>query len=205
MIGFLFAMALAIPAAPPAEVKPVEVKSPDAKAVELVLEDQFGRRQDLAANRGEVVVMVYGDRRGNDACKEYGERLHVLFHPTAAGQTPVKARTAPVALLPGVPVGKRSPDAVIVPVAVAGSVPGVVKDLIRGQIKKASPEVPVWLDFAGTMEKDYGLKAGQVNVAVFDAAGRMRLKINGTPDKEASDRLLQVIQNLRAEAAGLVK
>ena len=205
MIGFLFAMALAIPAAPPAEVKPVEVKPTDAKAVELVLEDQFGRRQDLAANRGEVVVMVYGDRRGNDACKEYGERLHVLFHPTAAGQTPAKARTAPVAPLPGVPVGKRSPDAVIIPVAVAGSVPGVVKDLIRGQIKKAAPEVPVWLDFAGTMEKDYGLKAGQVNVAVFDAAGRMRLKINGTPDKEASDRLLQVIQNLRAEAAGLVK
>lgn len=192
-------------AAPPVEVKPVEVKPTEAKVVDLVLEDQFGRRQDLAANRGDVVVMVYGDRKANDACREYGERLQILFHPSALGQTPAKARLATVAPLQGVPEGKRSPDAVILPVAVAGSVPNLVKDLIRTQIKKASPEVPVWLDFAGKMEKDFDLKSGQVNVAVFDAAGRLRFKINGTPDKESSERLLQVIQNLRAEAAGLSK
>src|SRR5207302_1982211 len=48
-----------------------------AKPVELVLEDQFERRQDLAAYRGEVVVLVYGDRKGTDACREFGEKLHV--------------------------------------------------------------------------------------------------------------------------------
>jgi len=202
MMMFLLALTFA---APPAEVKPVEVKAADAKVVDLILEDQFSRRQDLAANRGDVVVLVYGDRRANEACREYGEKLQTLFHPTAAGLQPAKARLAPVVPLLGVPAANRSPDAVIIPVAVAGSVPNLVKDLIRTQIKKASPDVPVWLDFTGKMEKDFDLKSGQVNVAVFDSMGRFRFKVNGTLDKETGERLLQVIQNLRAEAAGLVK
>jgi hypothetical protein len=182
-----------------------QAAKPTGKPVELTLEDQFGRKQELAGLRGEVVVLVYGDRKGTDACRDLGEKLHVLFHPTAAGQSPTKARGAPVVPLRGVPAGKRSPNVVVIPVAAAGSVPGVVKDLIRTQIKRASPEVPVWLDFSGVMAKDYGLRAGQPNVAVFDAAGRLRLKINGTPDEKAVGQLLQTIQNLRAEAAGLIK
>ncbi|OWK45695.1 hypothetical protein FRUB_02026 [Fimbriiglobus ruber] len=173
--------------------------------VELVMEDQFGRRQDIAAYKGDVLILVYGDRKGTDASREFGESLHILFHPTAAGQTPAKARGAAVAPLQGVPVGQRSPDAVVIPVAVAGNVPTVIKDLIRVQIKKASPELPIWLDFTGVMEKDFGLRPGQANLAVFDATGRLRMRINGTPDKKAVDQLLQKIQDLRAEAAGLSK
>ena len=189
--------AQAPPAAPESELK-------EAKAVELVLEDQFARRQDLASYRGDVVVLVYGDRKANDDCRALGEKLHVLFHPTAAGLSPVKARSAPVAALPGVADGKRSPDAVVLPVAAAGNVPGLVKDLIRNSVKKASPDVPVWLDFTGVMEKQFTLKPGQPNVVVFDGLGKLRLKVNGTPDQAALDKLLQTIQNLRAEAAGLV-
>ena len=172
---------------------------------ELMLEDQFGRKQDIAGYRGEVVLLVYGDRKATDSCRALGERLHVLFHPSAAGQPPAKARGAAVIPLPGVAAGKRSPDLVVLPVAVAGEVPGVVRDLIRTQMRAASPDVPVWLDFSGIMEKDYGLRAGQPNLALFDADGRLRMKVNGTPDGATTDRLLQTIQNLRAEAAGLGK
>ena len=129
------------------------VAAGEAKPVELVVEDQFARRQDLAAHRGDVVVLVYGDRKGMDSCKELGAKLHVVFHPTAADQTPEKARKAPVIALEGLAAGTRSPDALILPVAAAGNIPGVVKDIIRSQIKKASPDVPVWLDFTGVMEK----------------------------------------------------
>lgn len=190
-----FALIGTTAAAPPADPPPVT----------LILEDQFERRQDVAGYRGEVVVLVYGDRKGTDHCRELGEKLHVLFHPTAVGQTPAKARTAPVAPLQGVPPGGRSPDVVIVPVACAGNVPGVVKDFIRSGVKKASPDVPVWLDFGGVMEKEFTLRAGEPNIAVVDAHGRLRFKVNGTPDQPTITRMLQVIQNLRAEAAGLVQ
>ena len=186
------------PAAPAAAVG-------EAKPVELVVEDQFARRQDLAAHRGDVVVLVYGDRKGMDSCKELGAKLHVVFHPTAADQTPEKARKAPVISLEGLAPGTRSPDALILPVAAAGNIPGVVKDIIRSQIKKASPDVPVWLDFTGVMEKQFGMRAGEPNIVVFDGVGRLRLKVNGTPDQATTDKLLQTIQNLRAEAAGLGK
>ena len=188
---------------PPAA--PVAAAVAEAKPVELVVEDQFSRRQDLAAHRGDVVVLVYGDRKGMDSCKELGAKLHVVFHPTAADQTPEKARKAPVVALEGLPVAQRSPDALVLPVAAAGSVPGVIKDLIRSQVKKASPEVPVWLDFTGVMEKQFGMRAGEPNIVVFDGVGRLRLKVNGTPDQATTDKLLQTVQNLRAEAAGLGK
>ena len=175
-----------------------EPPRPAAKSMELILEDQFGKRQELAGQRGAVVVLVYGDRAATDACRELGEKLHVLFHPTAAGQSPAKARLAPVAPLPGVP---KSPDVMVIPVAVPGNVPGVVRDLLRTQIKLASPDVPVWLDFTGVMEKEFGLRAGQTNLAVFDAQGRLRLKVNGTADKPTLEKLLQTLQDLRAEAA----
>ena len=177
----------------------------EAKPVELVVEDQFARRQDLAAHRGDVVVLVYGDRKGMDSCKELGAKLHVVFHPTAADQTPEKARKAPVIALEGLAAGTRSPDALILPVAAAGNIPGVVKDIIRSQIKKASPDVPVWLDFTGVMEKQFGMRAGEPNIVVFDGVGRLRLKVNGTPDQATTDKLLQTVQNLRAEAAGMGK
>lgn len=175
------------------------------KPVELVLEDQFSRRQDLAEHRGDVVVLIYGDRKAVDACREFGEKLHILFHPTAANQPPAKARLAPVVPLAGLAPGQRSPNVVVIPVASAGSLPNVVKDLIRSQIKKASPDVPVWLDFSGTMTTQFGQRDAQPNIVVFDHAGRLRLKINGMPDQPSMEKLLQTIQNLRAEAVGLRK
>ena len=191
--ALILTLAGAASAQPPAPEKPVE----------LGLEDQFGRKQDIAALRGAVVVLVYGDRRATDACRELGERLHVTFHPTAAGQSPGKARTAPVAPLQGVAAGKVSPDVFVVPVAAVGGVPAVVREFVRSQVKKAAPETPVWLDFGGTMEKGYGLRAGEPNLVVFDGEGRLRLKVAGAPDEAANAKLLQVVQNLRAEAAGI--
>src|SRR5437879_4139830 len=50
--------------------------------VALVLEDQFNRKSDLAAYRGAVVVLVYGDRKAFDAAGRL--RLKITGAPDAA-------------------------------------------------------------------------------------------------------------------------
>ena len=173
------------------------------KPVELSFEDQFEQKHTLADLKGKVVIVVYGDRSGIESSKELGEKLYVLFHPTAKGQTPEKAKLAPVAALQGVAEGKASPDVAVVPVACAGAVPGPIKTLIRRGLKKDAAETPVWIDFGTVMADKFTLKEGQPNIAIFDAGGYLRLKVNGTPDKAGYDKILQTAQNLRAEAAGL--
>ncbi len=183
----------------------VVAQKPDAakpKPVELAFEDQFEQKHNLGDLKGKVVILVYGDRNGIEASKELGEKLHVLFHPTAAGLTPDKARLAPVVALPGIVAGQESPDVVVVPVACAGSVPGPIKMLIRKGLKKDAADTPVWLDFGTVMADKFTVKESQPNLVVIDAAGYLRLKVNGTPDKATYEKLLQTTQNLRAEAAG---
>ena len=192
---FTTAAAAQPPAAMPA-------KPADPQPANLVLEDQFDRKVDLADLRGSVVVLVYGDRKGTDACRTLGEQLHVTWHPEAKGQPAMKAAAAPVVPLPDLSPGQASPNVVVVPVACCGKVPGAIRGAIRGQMAKAVPDAVVWLDFADAMKDAFGLTAGEPNVAVFDAAGRLRMKVNGTPDAAALDRLTKNVQGLRYEAAG---
>lgn len=173
---------------------------PAPQPVTLAMENQFDQKVDLADYRGSVVILVYGDRKGTDACRKLGEELHVTWHPDAAGQVPAKAQAASVIALAGLQQGQNSPDVRVIPVACCGKVPGPIRGAIRTQIAKGSPDVPVWLDFADAMKTSFTLTAGEPNVVVFDAAGRLRMKINGTPDRAALERLTKSVQNLRAEA-----
>jgi hypothetical protein len=170
------------------------------KQGELTLEDQFERKAGLDELRGQVVVVVYGDRKATDACRSIGESLHVCWHPDAKGQPPIKAQAAPVVPLENLKPGQVSPNVAVVPVACCGKVPGPIRSVIRTQIAKASPDAVVWLDFTDTMKTMYGQTASEANLAVFDASGRLRMKINGTPDKATMDSLVKRVQELRVEA-----
>ncbi len=190
---FAFVVLVPLRAQPPAE-------APAPKVVELVMEDQFERKTDLADLRGNVVVLVYGDRKGTDACRTLGEQLHVCWHPTAKGQTPAKAQAAPVVPLDGLKPGQTAPNVIVVPVACCGKVPAPIRATISKQIAKGSPDVVVWLDFADTMKGMFGLTAGETNVAVIDATGRARVKHNGTISQATMDSMVQAVQDLRHEA-----
>jgi hypothetical protein len=172
----------------------------DLHPVDLVLEDQFERKADLADLRGQVAILVYGDKAATDKCRKLGESLHICWHPDAKGQPPMKAQTAPVAPLENLKPGQVSTNVVVVPVACCGKVPGPIRGLIRNEIAKASPDVVVWLDFMDNLKNLFGLTAGEPNLVLFDAAGRIRMKINGTPDQPAMDRLVKAVQALRYEA-----
>jgi hypothetical protein len=174
--------------------------APAPKAVELVMEDQFERKTDLADLRGNVVVLVFGDRKGTDACRTLGEQLHVCWHPTAKGEPPAKAQTAPVTPLDGLKPGQVAPNVIVVPVACCGKVPAAVRPAIRNGVAKGSPDVVVWLDYADAMKGMFGLSAGETNVVVIDAAGAARLKHNGVIDQSKMDNLVKTVQALRYEA-----
>jgi hypothetical protein len=129
-----------------------------------------------------------------------GELLHVTFHPSARGQPAAQARKAPVQRLPGLPSGAHSPDVLAIPVACVGPVPMLVRSLIRTQIRTGSPDVPVWLDFADRMKSRFPFQAGVPNVVVLDTVGRYRYAAGGTPTKDGTQRLVNVIEALRKEA-----
>jgi hypothetical protein len=173
------------------------------KVSDLAMEDQFEKANSVADHKGKVLILVYGDRDGIDASRELGSKLFVLFHPTADGKTAKEAKAAPVDPLPGVEKGKPSPDVAVVPVACCGKVPGPIQGLIRGGLKKDAADTAVWLDFGTAMKDKFGMTAKEPNLVVIDAQGRLRLKVNGSPDKETMQKVLQTTQNLRAEAAGL--
>ncbi len=176
------------------------VPAPAPKAVELAMEDQFGRKADLTDLRGNVVLLVFGDRKGTDVCRTLGEQLHLCWHPTAKGQPPAKAQTAPVVPLEGLKPGQVAPNVIVVPVACCGKPPPAVRATITRQIAKGSPDVVVWLDFAESMKGLFGLTPSETNVALIDTTGRARMKLNGVIDQPTMDKLVKAVQDVRAEA-----
>ncbi|HEV3384746.1 MAG TPA: hypothetical protein VG097_08015 [Gemmata sp.] len=179
--------------------QPVPVQAAP-QPVNLTMEDQFNRKADLADLRGHVVILVYGDKDAKDTCRQLGESLHVCWHPDAKGQQPKQAQAAPVIPLENLKPGQVSTNVVVVPVACCGKVPGLVHKLICNDIAKKSPDVVVWLDFADSMKGMFGLTPNQANLVVFDAVGRLQMKINGTPDQPKMDKLVKVVQDLRYDA-----
>jgi hypothetical protein len=171
--------------------------------VSLSLEDQFERRHDLASRAGDVAVLLYGDREGMPASKELGEKLHLHYHPTAKGQPPQKASSAPVIELKDLPKGKRSPDVHVIPVVCFIKAGPVIRNIVRGQVKRSAPDTPVWLDFEEKMKQQFGLTAGVTNIAVVDAKGRLRHRQTGNLDAKDYEKLLEMIDGLRKEAVGL--
>lgn len=178
-------------------------KRTDPPKASLVLEDQFERKQDIAQFRGNVLVILYGDKDGMSNNRSLGEKIHVQYHPTAKGLTPGQASKAPVKALEGLADGQRPPDVRVLPVACIGKVPDVVKGFIRGRIKKEAPDTLVLLDFESKMKDQFGLKEGEANLVVIDAQGRVRMKIAGEVDEKAWARLISAVDYLRKEAAGI--
>lgn len=164
----------------------------------LAFTDQFGRRHDVADHRGEVVVLVYGDRKAAEACRGLGADLHVEFHPAAADLPPAKAHAAAVRPLAGASAG-RSPEVRVVPVACTGSLPSLLRPVLVGQFRKAVPDVPIWLDFDDAMKTRFGLTAGVPNVVVFDGAGRVRRQRSGHLSDAERRVLAEEIEGLRRE------
>lgn len=170
------------------------------RVVNVVMEDQFRNRRETSVMRNDVVVLVYAERRGSDAGRQLGRRLHVQFHPTAEHVSATEWGRQPVVGLPGWPAGVRVPDVHVVAVACLGEVPKAFHPVARAQTRKDSPFVPVWLDFAGTMDSTFGLVAGEPNIALIDTQGRPHSVLSGRFDDVKFQELVATIDQLRQQA-----
>mgnify|MGYP006269331327 CR=1 FL=1 len=170
------------------------------RVVDVVLEDQFKNRRETALLRGDVVVLVYADRHGAEAAVETGRRLHVRFHPTAAGAAATEWSRQPVVGLPGWPAGARVPDVHVIPVACIPEVPKPLRAVARSRLRKESEFVSVWLDFDDSMRRHFGMVPETPNVAILDIHGRPHATLSGHLDELKFEEVVAAITRLRMQA-----
>lgn len=180
--------------------------APDASAqvadrvVDIILEDQFKNRRETALLRGDVVVLVYADRHGAEAALEMGRKLHVRFHPTAAGAPATEWSRQPVVGLPGWPANAHVPDVHVIPVACIPEVPKSLRAVARSRLRKESEFVSVWLDFDDSMRRHFGMVPQAPNVAILDIHGRTHATLSGHLDELKFEEVVAAITRLRMQA-----
>lgn len=170
------------------------------RIVNIAMEDQFKKRRETGSFRGDVVVMVYAERKGAEAAHELGRRLHLIYHPTAAQAPAAEWSRQPVIGLPGWPPQVRVPDVHVVPVACMPEVPRPLEHVARARLRTDSPHVSVWLDFEGLMERTFGISPAEPNVVVIDTQGRTHGVQRGHLDELELRALCATIDQVRMQA-----
>lgn len=170
------------------------------RAVNVVMEDQFRNRRETGALLGDVVVLIYAERKGAEDAHELGKMLHVRFHPTAESAPATEWARQPVVGLPGWPVGARVPDVHAIPVACLPEVPKAMHPVVRARIRKESPALSVWLDFTDVMQQTFGLVPGVPNVVILDPGGRVHSVMSGRFDRVKTDELAATIDQIRMQS-----
>jgi hypothetical protein len=170
------------------------------RVVNIALEDQFRTRRETGALLGDVVVLVFAERKGAEAAHDLGKKLHVRFHPTAASASDAEWTKQPVTGLPGWPAEVRVPDVHAIPVACLAEVPKPMHPVVRARIRKESPQLPVWLDFGDTMDQQFGLVKGVPSVAILDTRGRVYGVQVGPFDDRVVEELAATIDQVRLAA-----
>jgi hypothetical protein len=170
------------------------------RVVNIALEDQFRTRRETGQLLGDVVVLVFAERKGAEAAHELGQKLHLRFHPTAATASDAEWTKQPVTGLPGWPAEVRVPDVHAIPVACLAEVPKAMHPVVRARIRKESPQLPVWLDFGDTMDQQFGLVKGVPSVVILDTRGRIYGVQAGPFDDRTVAELAATIDQVRLAA-----
>ncbi len=173
------------------------------RVVNIAMEDQFRNRRETGVFRGDVVVLVYSERKGAEAALELGRRLHVLFHPTAETAPASEWSRQPVIGLAGWPTNVRVPDVHVIPVACMPEVPKPLETVARSRMRTDSPHVSVWLDFEGVMEQVFGMVPGGPNVVVLDTEGKTYSVQSGHMDELEFKELTTSINQIRVQSLQL--
>lgn len=167
------------------------------RVVNIAMEDQFKNRHETLRYRGDVVVLVYAERKGAEAALDLGRRLHVRFHPTAAQAPATEWSRQPVVGPAGWPAALAAPDVHVIPVACLPEVPKALETVARSRFRKESQFVSVWLDFEDTMRQRFGIVPHEPNVALIDTRGCPQGVVSGHLDELRFAEVVAAIDDLR--------
>ena len=170
------------------------------RVVNIAMEDQFKNRHETLRYRGDVVVLVYAERKGAEAALELGRRLHVRFHPTAAQAAATEWSRQPVVSPAGWPTSLAAPDVHVIPVACLPEVPKALETVARSRFRKDSQFVSVWLDFEDRMRQQFGIVPHEPNVVVLDTHGCPQGVVSGHLDEVRFGEVVAGIDQLRLRA-----
>lgn len=151
--------------------------APGTPAPTFTLRDQYDSVSTLDSMRGHVVLLVVGDRRGNQYMGAYTRPVRERFSAE-------QLRIVPIANLRGVPF----------------FVKGSVRGRFRGTTPEGRPRSPVLLDWNGTIARLYGFRSDLTNVYLIDAGGTLRYAAAGQGAAAEVGRLLEAVERTLAES-----
>jgi hypothetical protein len=141
------------------------------------LRDQYDSVFTLGSTHGRVVLLVVGDRHGNQYMGVYTRAVRERF-----GRDQV----------------------VIVRIANLRGVPFFMKGSVRGRFRGANPDgtprSPVLFDWGGTIARLYGFRSDLTNVYLIDAGGTLRYAAAGQGAAAEVGRLLEAVERTLAES-----
>ncbi len=148
-----------------------------SKVPDLALKDQYDHEAKLSDYKGQLILLVCGDRTGNQYMNNWTKEVRKQF--------------------PG-------PNRIvtILPIANLKSVPGLLQGWVKGKFLKQTPDGkpngPVLLDWKGDVARVFGFHDSVANVYLVDAAGVFRFSAFGKGASEEVQPLLRVIGDISA-------
>jgi len=196
LFGLLLFVPVFVTVAPPVR----SVAAEGDRVVNIAMQDQFKNRHETLRMQGDVVVLVYAERKGAEAALEVGRKLHVRFHPTAGQAPATEWSRQPVAGLPGWPAGLAPPDVHVIPVACLPEVPKALETVARSRLRKESQFVSVWLDFEDIMRQRFGMVPDEPNIVLIDTRGCPQGVLSGRVDDAKLAEVAGLIDRLRLQS-----
>jgi len=151
---------------------PIRAGVPVGEVVpDFSIQDQYGNTFQLGSKRGNSIVLVCGDRKGNQFMSAWYQEVKARF-----------------------PNSQERPE--LISVAILSGVPGFLHSWVRGKFLPANASEkrgPVLLDWSGTVPRLLGFTPDVTNVYLIDREGFLRYRTAGKGTASDASGLLEAI------------
>lgn len=143
-------------------------------APDFTIKDQYDQELQLSSQRGQPVLLIYGDRLGSDYMGVWAAAVR-----NSAEASSVK----------------------IIRIANLRAIPSLMRSYVKRQFMKphgdGKPNAPVVLDWEAEVAKLYGFTEDLTNVYLIDAQRKLRYTASGKGTPDETRKLVEMIGSVR--------